>query len=134
MICFLGGLVLLAGFLLAASLAPAEQGYGTHQQLGLPPCTIQFLFGIPCPSCGMTTSFAWFVRGQILASMRANVGGTTLASGCLILMISLWRFSWTGIAPPWKRIERTLIVFLTAFLIISCAQWAVRFFLGSPAF
>ena len=25
--------------------------------------------GLPCPSCGMTTSFAYFVRGNLLASI-----------------------------------------------------------------
>ena len=34
----------------------------THRQLGLPPCTFYLLTGVPCPSCGMTTSFALLVR------------------------------------------------------------------------
>ena len=76
--CVVCGVLLLAGFALAGWLQPSARGYGTHQQLGLPPCSIQLLFGIPCPSCGMTTSFALFVRGQIPAAFQANPAGLYL--------------------------------------------------------
>jgi len=38
------------------------RGHGTHQQLGLPPCTFYVIFQRPCPACGMTTSWAWLLR------------------------------------------------------------------------
>ena len=79
------GVFLLAGFSLAVSLAPNPAGFGTHQQLGLPPCSFQTMFGIPCPSCGMTTSFSHFVRGQWLRAAAANLGGLLLA----ILLLSI---------------------------------------------
>src|SRR5262249_58677244 len=43
----------------------------THRQLGLPPCTFYLMTGLPCPSCGMTTSFAFLVRGDLVNSVRA---------------------------------------------------------------
>ena len=46
----------------AVRLQPAREGLGTHQQLGLPPCTFRVLFDRPCPSCGMSTSWAHLVR------------------------------------------------------------------------
>ena len=42
----------------AAFLTPAEAGHSTHTQLGLDGCTLLSWTGIPCPMCGMTTSFA----------------------------------------------------------------------------
>jgi Protein of unknown function (DUF2752) len=47
---------------IARVLHPAEKGVGTHQQLGLPPCFFLSFTGIPCPACGLTTSFAQTVR------------------------------------------------------------------------
>lgn len=80
------GVFLLAGFSLAVSLAPNPAGFGTHQQLGLPPCSFQTMFGIPCPSCGMTTSFSHFVRGQWLRAAAANLGGLLLAIVSMVMV------------------------------------------------
>lgn len=64
----------------AATLTPSPKGVGTHTQLGLPPDPILEATGVPMPGCGMTTSFAWFVRGNLLASMYVEPMGTLLAA------------------------------------------------------
>ena len=51
----------------------------THTQLGMPPCNFVVMTGKPCPACGMTTSFALLVRGDVPASLRANWAGTLIA-------------------------------------------------------
>ena len=35
---------------------------------------------MPAPTCGMTTSFAWFVRGNLVASLYVQPMGTVLAA------------------------------------------------------
>ncbi len=96
----LWSLFLCAGFSLAASLTPDARGYGTHESLGFPPCTFQVIFRIPCPSCGMTTSFAHFTRAEFLQSARANVAGFLLASVCLIQIP--WCFYSAANGRLWK--------------------------------
>lgn len=73
-------------FVVATSLNPEPRGFGTHQQLGLPPCSLRTLFGIPCPTCGMTTSFAHFVRADLADACRANPAGLVVAV-CAFLFI-----------------------------------------------
>ena len=122
----LAGLVGLTLLLLAAWLRPNPQGFGTHQQLGLPPCTIQFWFGFPCPSCGGTTAFAHFVRGQWGSALRAN------AAACLLAGLCVLGVPWSG-ASAWKRrylgvpdIVMTLVVILLTLSGIALAQWVGR--------
>ena len=97
------GLGLFVPLWVACLLIPDPSGRGTHRQLGLPPCTIVVLFGKPCPTCGMTTSWAHAVRGQLFRALRANVGGALLAVFDLAaipwLWISAWRGRWVGWTP-----------------------------------
>ena len=89
----IGGLAAtLAGLLIVGTwLSPAPTGMGTHQQLGLPPCTLYFLVGMRCPGCGMTTSWAYMLEGRLVESFQANSGGALL---CLMAIwatpITMW--------------------------------------------
>jgi hypothetical protein len=60
---------------IASRLRPDGRGVGTHEQLGLAPCSSVALFGVPCPTCGFTTSFAYFVRGNWLMSLYNQPAG-----------------------------------------------------------
>jgi len=81
---------LLLGFGLAWKLEPDTRGFGTHQQLGLPPCSLQVMLGVPCPSCGMTTSFSHYVRGNWIDAANANWAGLFLATVCTLLIPWCW--------------------------------------------
>ncbi len=70
--------VVLAFFGIGLYLQPNPEGYGTHQQLGLPPCTIHFLTGRPCPSCGLTTSVSAWLHGQFALGWRAHPMGVLI--------------------------------------------------------
>lgn len=70
----------LALLITAARLPPSPTGYGSHQRLGLKRCQFLQTSGLPCPSCGMTTSFSWFVRGNVLASAYVQPMGFLLAA------------------------------------------------------
>ena len=87
MLALLGG-ALFTLLAIAVVLQPDRSGFGTHRQLGMPRCTFLVIFGYRCPSCGMTTSWAHLVRGELTAAMVANAGGTLLA--VLAMMAGLW--------------------------------------------
>lgn len=63
----------------AAWLQPASAGMGTHTQLGIPACSWPATVGLPCPSCGMTTSFALAADGRFFDSFLAQPSGFLLA-------------------------------------------------------
>lgn len=63
----------------AASLEPSPQGYGTHTQLGLHVCGFLQSTGIPCVTCGYTTSFALAAHGHILQSLLNQPAAGALA-------------------------------------------------------
>lgn len=63
----------------AALLRPDPRGFGTHEQLGLLPCGFKRMTGLPCPTCGMTTAFAWTVRGEFGAAWQTQPFGMALA-------------------------------------------------------
>lgn len=109
----------------ARTLQPNRQGLGTHQQLGLPPCSLRVLAGIRCPACGMTTSWAYFVRGNWVASGRTNLGGFLLACfslGVVVMSIPVIR---TG-TPPSITQQKWLTYVLAGVMLVTLLDWAVR--------
>jgi hypothetical protein len=97
----------------------------THTQLGMPPCNFVLMTNKPCPACGMTTSFALLVRGDVLASMRANWAGTIIAVLWAILMV--WALA-SGIVGrmlfiPRGRGELILTVTVGVVLALMLIRW-----------
>lgn len=72
---------MLSVLVIASVLHPAHAGFGTHEQLGLPPCVWMSTFGEPCPTCGMTTAFTYAAHGSYWHSFLAQPFGAVLAIG-----------------------------------------------------
>ncbi|MAQ14256.1 MAG: hypothetical protein CMN30_05615 [Sandaracinus sp.] len=68
----------LAVIITATTITPDPAGHGTHMQLGLPPCGFLVATGLPCPGCGLTTSFSHMVRLQFAGAAHANPFGVAL--------------------------------------------------------
>lgn len=78
----------LAMLIIACQLQPrSAKGYGTAQQLNLPPCGLLVTSGYPCPSCGMTTSVSAMAHGQIATAFRAQPFGVVLFVAAAALTI-----------------------------------------------
>ena len=120
------GMLVLAGFGLALSLAPSPSGRGTHRQLGFPPCSILSLTKTPCPTCGMTTSFSHFVRGEWASAIRANSSGFLLACVCLVFL------PWSAVTAVrgrvWlvRRVDVWIVWLPTGWMILVFLEWGWR--------
>jgi hypothetical protein len=123
-------LALTAVFAVARALEPNPRGYGTHTQLGLPPCQFARVTGHPCPSCGMTTAFAWFVRGRFARSWNVNPAGMVLASACSGLVPWLIAGAALGKTPGFRSMEAPLIGVVVATVAVSLVSWTIRLVLG----
>jgi hypothetical protein len=119
---------LIAVFATARWLNPYEgdgqpRRMATHQQLGLPPCTFYTLTHLPCPSCGLTTSFAFLAHGDLANSWRANAVGTLLAGFLAVLL------PWSLVSAVWGRalgirsVDRALTCAVGGFMILLLARW-----------
>ena len=120
------GLGILTVFGIAISLRPSPDGMGTHQQLGLPPCTTVALFGVRWPSCGMTTSWSLFVRGDWIASVQVNAGGFLLAVIALAYLPASCYLSLRGQASRGGWLSLSLALGLVTALVVAFLQWAWR--------
>jgi Protein of unknown function (DUF2752) len=97
----------------------------THLQLGLPPCTFRILTGVPCPSCGMTTSFALLVRGDVANSMRANAVGTLLAAFGMVLVPWSLASVYKGRLLIIRSLEKALTWSVVVFVTLMLLRWVI---------
>jgi hypothetical protein len=120
-------LIILCVFAVSLYLVPDRRGYGTHTQLGLPPCASKALLKISCPSCGMTTSFAWMSRGGVPQAFQANSFGPVLYSTVLAWWVLLVTFLIRG-----KRIKVnglpkwSVLTMIFGYVGVYLATWLVR--------
>ena len=120
-------LTTLAGMLaLGVALEPSPAGVGTHCRLGLPPCGMLVTTGRPCPTCGVTTSFALAAHGRFLDSLVNQpfglicfglvVAGLVLLTATLVTGRSLLPLlTVTGVAVP-----------AVTLLVLALISWAYK--------
>ena len=123
---FIGATIVLVT---AVLLEPDPNGVGTHQQLGLPPCVFLSLLGIPCPLCGMTTSFALMADGDLVGAFQNQ----PFAAVLFLLTAVSAIVSGLELAAPAHRWRMLLSCFkgrevglLTAVFIAMIAAWAYK--------
>jgi hypothetical protein len=121
-------LPLLAVLGVASSLHPEARGLGTHEQLGLGQCSFLTATGWPCPTCGMTTSFAATMHGQLGLAFRAQPIGPILVAGVLAMLAMASAELTTGrsffglLRPRWW--------WLTLGIVALAAAWALKAGMG----
>ncbi len=120
------GLAVGGALTTARTLTPDPRGYGTHEQLGWARCWFRTWTGRPCPTCGMTTAWAYAVRGRVTEAIAANAAGAAacglavLATPWLLASAALGR--WFGMRPT----PQLVLWIGTAALAIILLDWARR--------
>ena len=120
-----------AAFVLAVCIlvAPDVRGIGTHTRLGLPPCRHIRQHGIPCASCGATTSVCWLVRGRVRRAFDVHPGGAAMGALLILcapvaLLSALMRWRWSPVVgriglAGWAAVG-------AAFLALMLFGWQAR--------
>jgi len=90
---------LISGAILAtaAILTPHPSGIGTHTQLGLGECTFLTTTGLPCPMCGMTTTFTHLAHLHFLTGLK------TQPFGVLLFIATSLAFVFSTLELVWPR-------------------------------
>ena len=122
-------LAALAMLVTAVLLKPSPTGEGTHTGMGMQRCQFLATTGLPCPTCGMTTSFAWFVRANWLASFYVQPMGFCLALATGALFWAALYMTITG--SPLNRLTRQLPMthVVVAVLAFGIAAWGWKIFI-----
>lgn len=125
-VCIVVATMCLAVIVTAFLLEPASKGHATHTQLGLPACGWATFFDKPCPTCGMTTSFALAAKGRFWTAFRTQPAGFLIALGtCATFWAALHGAVFAS------RVDRLLLPLLTprwlwTFAGILLAAWAYK--------
>ena len=84
-------------------LEPDPSGVGTHQQLGLGGCTVLTTFGVPCPMCGMTTTFTHLAHLHVVDGVVNQPFGVVLF-GLTVLGLLTGAADLVRPAGRWRRL------------------------------
>ncbi len=115
---------------IAAWLTPNPRGYGTHRQLGFGKCGMLVMTGLPCPTCGMTTAFAYTVRGNLLRAFLAQPTGMVLALATVATALgSIWVLI-TGRIPPVRVPYITPYRLFLVLIVLLLGGWAFKIAYG----
>ena len=113
----------------AALLPPNRSGTGSHTGLGLQRCQFLERTGVPCLSCGYTTSFTWFARGNVAASVYVQ---PMVAVGAALTASDVWVGLYIAITGrPVHRLLRLVPArrWLLPLLLLFVAAWAWKIFI-----
>jgi hypothetical protein len=115
---------------IAAWLRPDPRGYGTHQQFGAAPCGMLLVTGLPCPTCGMTTAFAYTVRGYWPQAAWAQPAGFVLALATIAATgLGAWMLV-RGRWPAWQPYPNTSLRLFIGMLVLLIGGWFFKIAAG----
>jgi hypothetical protein len=84
------------------------------------------MFNLPCPSCGSTTCFAHFVRGEFGMAARTNPAAMLLAATMVAAVP--WLLACSAIGRLWKVDDplRWTAIAACALVLVALVHWLAR--------
>lgn len=119
-------LSVVSGVAFLYNLTPDPSGMGTHKQLLRLPCLFQVVLKVPCPSCGLTTSWTYLVQGNPVDSFKAHPLGPIFFSIVVFIGISsIWGFiknrSWWSVMEK-RWFQNIILCGIGLYLVV----WIIR--------
>lgn len=112
---------------LLARVPPDPRGHGTHELLGMPPCSWPATLQAPCPTCGVTTAAAHLVHLQPVTAVVTQPFGAALAA------VGLWLALLAGFSLLTRRSFVDRVVRLpygtmaTVGLVLLLGSWLYKY-------
>jgi len=94
----------------------------------LVPCGFEQKYGLPCPTCGMTTAVVAFAQGKVLEAFYIQPAAALLC--CMFLIIAFLAFLIAVFGVYFRFINRFFAEvkikhIVLALIVITAAGWAV---------
>lgn len=107
-------------------LKPDPRGHSTHEQLGLTPCGFYLTTGLPCPTCGATTAFAWVIHGHPWMGLKTHPFGAISAFATVALLgMSLVGIVTAGV-PAIRLSRRSSFGLALAIMTLILGSWLYK--------
>lgn len=116
----------------AAWVSPDAEGHGTHTQLGMAPCGFVERTGLPCATCGMTTSFAHAADGNLISSFITQPAGAVLAvTTAMVCLFSFYAMLMgVNLLPIFRITWKPKIIILFGVLVMGAWIYKIAVFQG----
>ncbi|MDO8304047.1 MAG: DUF2752 domain-containing protein [Sedimentisphaerales bacterium] len=127
--------------MLIGAIAPAVAGVfaflhfaAVHKVVLYPlPCGFKVRFGLPCPSCGMTTSVLAFARGDIVQSLYIQPAAAAMCG--MLIAIGIFALIAAIAGTDWGFVRSIKLKYgIVAFMVIVGGGWAVTLARAIAAF
>jgi hypothetical protein len=118
--------------LLAGAMLPAEvcmfaflRIAAVHKFVFYPwPCGFKTQFGLPCPTCGMTTSVLAFAGGDVWRSFYIQPAAAVLC--CMLIAAGVFAMIAAIVGTDWGLVRSMKLKYsIVTFMIIISGGWAV---------
>lgn len=98
---------------------------GAHKWVFYPwPCGFKMRFGLPCPSCGMTTSVLAFARGDVLQSLYIQPAAAVMCG--MLIGVGVFGLAAAIAGTDWGLVRSIKLKYsIVTFMVIVGGGWAV---------